>query len=131
MFTRQQLNARVVVGFSLALLAIGSLLADSVQDGSLVRETRDPCWNERLAALDARLMGYRASCAELRQRGVPTVRRIGDDLVLVVPNPTENNYHVFAIGYATGHGNGPPEIAWHGAELSDAINQACSRDDAR
>ncbi len=131
MFTRPQLNWRAVAGFSLAFLAVGSLLADNAQNGSPATETRSPCWNERLAALDSRLMGYTPTCAELRQRGVPIVRQIGADLVLVVPNPAENEYHVFGIGYATGHSKGPPEITWHGAELSDAINQACSRDDAR
>src|SRR6266571_4331259 len=131
MFTREQLNWHAVAGLPLALLAVGSLLADVVHNASPAAETRSPCWNERLAALDSRLMGYAPSCAELRRRGEPTVRQIGDDLVVVVPNPTENEYHVFAIGYATGHSNGPPEIAWHGAQLSDAMNQACSRDNAR
>ena len=116
---------------SFTLLVSGFLLADGNPNVGSLKEQLNPCWNNRLAALDARLTGYLASCADLRATGVPKVRKVGDDLVIVVPNATENEFHVFAIGYATGHSGGPPEVAWQGGQLSDAINQACSGGHAR
>jgi hypothetical protein len=115
----------------LALLITGLLLADAKQAAAPPKDQLNPGGNERLAALDARLTGYQPSCTDLRQLGVPRVRRVGDDLMIVVPNPTENEFHVFAIGYATGRAQGTPEITWQGGQLSDAIGQACSRDGAR
>ena len=126
------LNSFRVAGVAgLALLITGLLLPDAKQAAAPPKDQLEPGRNERLAALDARLTGYQPSCTDLKQPGVPRVRKVGDDLMVVVPNPTENEFHVFAIGYATGRAQGPPEIAWQGGQLSDAIGQACSRDGAR
>jgi len=122
---------RVARPSCLAVFVSLFLLTDSNHRAEAGKPQLNPCWNERLAALDARLTGYSPTCAELRSTGVPSVRKVGDDVIVVVPNPSQNEYHVFAIGYATGHTGGPPEVAWQGAELATQIESACSKNGAR
>ena len=82
----------------------------------------NPCLTEEDIQLCKRIQGYFPTCAELRNRGVPSVRAVGSDLVMVVPNHQEDRFIVLGVGPSTSRG---PALCWWGAGLADSIKEAC------
>ena len=75
-------------------------------------------------ALDQRLTGVFPLCSELRKAGEPTLRKVGPDWVVVIPDPSHDRYVKVAVHLPAD--GGPPVTAWQGAGLERAIAQACA-----
>jgi len=65
-----------------------------------------------------RINEYQPSCHELTKKGMPVVRKMGKDYILVIPNKKKNDYTVIGINNMQ-----KPIVTWYGANLKSAIKQ--------
>lgn len=69
-----------------------------------------------------RINEYQASCRELKNTGMPEVKKVGKDYILVIPNRKKNDYIVVGI-----NNEKRPAVSWSGGDLKYRIEHACSK----